>query len=291
MNKSPTVLEFLKELYRIWITERPTQLAAALAYYGMFSFAPVIFIAFAVAGIFIDELTMANQVFERIANTLGPELAQFIQEAVISLSQTTSSGTIFRSLISFLALLFAASGLFVNLQFALNAIWKVTLPKKGGTLAVINQRLFSFVMVIGVGLMLLLVTLISFVLSAIGSFIDISSPVPILNIIIFVGMATLAFALIYKVVPDIDIAWRDVWPGAVVTTLLVTVGGLLVGFYLGTSQGTSAFEAAGTVALLLVFFYYFAQVFLFGAVVTKVYAQMYGSKIKPAVEVDSVSSN
>mgnify|MGYP001137684779 CR=1 FL=1 len=138
MNKSPTLLDFVKELYRIWVAERPNQLAAALAYYGVFAFAPVIFIAFAVAGVFIDELAMTHQVFEQIGNVLGPEAAQLLQGTVETISQTTSGGSLLTSLISFLALLLAASGLFFQLQYALNTIWKVPPPAKGETLVLIR---------------------------------------------------------------------------------------------------------------------------------------------------------
>ena len=278
MNKSPTLLDFVKELYRIWVAERPSQLAAALAYYGVFSFAPVIFIAFAVAGVFIDELAMIHQVFERIGNVLGPEAAQLLQDNVETISQTTSGGSPLISLISFLALLFAASGLFFQLQYALNTIWNVPPPAKGETLVLIRQRLFSFVMAIGVGLLLVITTLVNVLLAWFGSFIPIERSVPISNLVALMGLITLSFALIYKVLPDVDIAWRDVWIGAAVTALLVTLGGLLVGLYLGSGRIGSALEAAGTFAVILIGIYYIAQIFLFGAVFTRVYASMFGSK-------------
>ena len=278
MNKAPTFLGFIKELYRIWVAERPSQLAAALAYYGVFAFAPVIFVAFAVAGVFIDNLAMSHQVFEQIGNVLGPEAAQLLQDNVETISQTTSGGSPLISLISFLALLFAASGMFFQLQYALNTVWNVPPPAKGETLVLIRQRLFSFVMAIGVGLLLVLATLVNVLLVWLGSFMPIEPSVPISNLIAFMGLVTLSFALIYKVLPDVDIAWRDVWIGAAVTALLVTLGGLLVGLFVGNGRIGSALEAAGTFAVILIGIYYTAQIFLFGAVLTRVYASMFGSK-------------
>jgi len=133
-------------------------------------------------------------------------------------------------------------------------------------------------MAIGVGLLLVLATLVNVLLAWLGSFIPIERSVPISNFIALVGLVTLSFALIYKVLPDVDIAWRDVWIGAAVTALLVILGGLLVGLYLGSGRIGSALEAAGTFAVILIGIYYIAQIFLFGAVFTRVYASMFGSQ-------------
>ena len=277
MTKSTSVLGFVKEVYHIWITERPTQLAAAIAYYGMFAFAPVIFIAFTVAGIFIDELTVATQFFERLENALGPETAQFIQDTVESISQTTSGGTVLTTIISFIALLMAASGLFFQLQFALNSIWKVPPAEKGETSSFLKKRLFSFVMVIGVGLLLVIMAAASLLFGWITSLLNLNISGQIYYALAFFGLALLSIALIYKVLPDVKISWRDVWVGAGVTTILVVIGGFLIALYLGSSSAGSALEAAGSFAVILLGIYYVAQIFLFGAVFTRVYAHRYGS--------------
>jgi len=279
MNNSPTPKFFAKELYRIWITERPSQLAASLAYYAMFSFAPVIFITLTLVGFFLDEIEIVTQLLAKIESALGPEMAEFIRESVSSLSETSTGGTVFKSLISFIALLLAASGLFSQLHFALNSIWKVPPPPKGETLAFIKQRLLSFLMVICVGLLCLAIATVNIVLSFISSYIDYSSPIPF----VLLGVVILSLMMVYKVVPDVHIAWRDVWLGGVVTTLLLFIGVGLVSFYLGSGVGSTALEAAGSVAVLLISFYYFSQVFLFGAVFTRVYAHMLGSKRETVV--------
>lgn len=279
MKTRPSVKEFLKELYRIWAIERPGQLAAALAYYGMFAFAPVIFIAFWVAGLFIDQLSAANQFYARLENLFGSEVTEMIQQSVEAISSTTTESSIIATLISVIALLLAASGLFYQLQFALNKIWGVPPPERGQTAGLIRQRLFSFLMVIGVGLMLILATLVNVVLSWFGSLFDLGSSMPVLNILGFLGIATLAFALIFKILPEAEINWHDVWIGALVTAVLVALALFIFGLYLSSGAIGSAFEAAGAFAVLLIGIYTIAQVFLFGAMFTRVFAEMYGSKV------------
>ena len=276
-----TIRTFLKKVYLAWNADNPAQLAAALAYYGMFSFAPVIFIALTIAGIFIDELATADQLFLQLKDMLGPATAQLVQDIVVGASQRTSSGTTLISVISFGALLYAASGLFVQLQYALNTIWKAPPPSRNGTTVFITTRLVAFVMVIGVGLLLVLATVVSVAVSVLNSFVEWSGYVPIANFLFMMGFLTISLALMYKVLPNVKIAWRDVWVGAAVTALLLYVGGHLVGFYLTHSNIASAFEAAGALAVLLIAINYIAQIFLFGAVFTKVYASMFGSKATP----------
>jgi membrane protein len=279
MKTKPSLVEFAKELYRIWITERPGQLAAALAYYGMFAFAPVIFSAFWVAGIFIDQFSAANKFYIRLENLLGPEVAEMIRDSVDAIASTTTGSSVLATLISIVALLLAASGLFYQLQFALNKIWGVPTPERGQTTGLIRQRLFSFLMVIAVGLLLVLATLVNIVITWFGSLLNLSPSLPVLNVLGFLGIATLAFALIYKILPETEITWRDVWIGALVTAVLVALALLIFGAYLSRGNVGSAFEAAGAFAVLMIGIYTIAQVFLFGAMFTRVFAAMYGSKV------------
>ncbi|MES0359828.1 MAG: YihY/virulence factor BrkB family protein [Anaerolineales bacterium] len=280
MKTRPSLKEFATELYRIWATERPGQLAAALAYYGMFAFAPVIFIAFWVAGLFIDQLSAANQFYVRLENFLGPDVAEMIQESVEAIASTTAGSSVIATLVSVVALLLAASGLFYQLQFALNKIWGVPPPESGQTTGLIRQRLFSFLMVIGVGLMLILASVVNVVISWFGSLFSLSPSMPVLNVLGFLGIATLAFALIFKILPEAEITWRDVWIGAIVTAILIALALFIFGAYLSRGNVGSAFEAAGAFAVLLIGIYTIAQVFLFGAMFTRVFAAMYGSKVE-----------
>ncbi len=286
MRKRPSIIEFAKELYRIWATERPGQLAAALAYYGMFAFAPVIFIAFWVASFFINQFS-TDLFFTRMEALLGPEVTIFIQDSVNAIAETTTGSSIIATLISVVALLLAASGLFYQLIFALNKVWGVPQPEQGQTSGLIRQRLFSFLMVIGVGLLFILATMANVIISWFGSLFGLDSTMPVISAVAVLGIATVAFALIYKILPAAEISWRDVWIGAFVTAMLVIIAVIIFGAYLSLGNVGSAFEAAGAFAVLLIGIYTIAQVFLFGAMFTRVYAEMYGSKAEKENVVES----
>lgn len=278
MDTKPSIKEFIQQLYRIWAMERPGQLAAALAYYGMFAFAPVIFIMLWFAGLFFRQISAADQFYARIENLFGPDIMQFIQESVEALGQTSGEVSILATVVSVIALLLAASGLFYQLLFALNKIWGVPLPERGQPSGLIRQRLFSFLMVIGVGIMFVLATMVNVVITWFGGLLDLNPSMPLLNILGFLGLATLAFALIYKILPEENIRWRDVWIGAFVTSVLVVIALILFGAYLNRGNIGNAFEAAGAFAVLLIGIYTIAQVFLFGAMFTRVYSETYGSR-------------
>jgi membrane protein len=278
MKTKPSIKEFVKELSRIWATERPGQLAAALAYYGMFAFAPVIFIALWVAGLFFDQISAADQFYARMTNLFGPEITVFIQDTVNALGHSTGEGSILATLISVGALLMAASGMFYQLLFALNKIWGVPVPERGQASGMIRQRLFSFLMVIGVGLLFVLGTMVNVILTWFGGLLDLSPSMPVLTFLGFLGIATLAFALIYKILPEAHIRWRDVWIGALVTAIMVAFALFLFGAYLNWGNVGNALEAAGAFAVLLIGIYTLAQVFLFGAMFTRVYSETYGSR-------------
>jgi len=276
--------EFLKDLFDEWGERRPARLAASLAYYSMFSLVPMIFISVSVAEIFLGELASSSQLFIKIEEVLGSDIAQFIEELVVGLSETTSSSNTIITIISVLALVFAASGLFTQLKFSLNEIWEAPTPVQSGIMGFIKTRLLAFVMVIGVGLLLVLVVTVSIVVSMISSFLEISSPIAIGQIIIILLITTLAFSLLYKILPDIHIKWRDVWLGAAISSVITYIASLLVGLYFSYSDLGSAWGAAGALAVLLITVYYFSQIFLLGAVFTKVYAHDFGSKSSTSME-------
>jgi membrane protein len=275
-------VRFIKEIYKIWIAERPTQLAAALAYFGLFSFAPVIYIAFFVAGIFIDRSALLERVMTNLQATLGPGITRVIQEMLDSLASRSNGSSFIISLVSFFALLLAASGVFYQLQFVLNTIWKVPIPKEQLMLRTIRKQLFSFIMVIALGLVLVAAALLGVLASWLSSFFTLIGLSPSLTIVLFFVLAFLTFAVVYKILPDVQIKWRDVWGGALAASALVTVGGLLVIFLIKKTAFTSALEATGSFIILLTGFYYFAQIFLLGAIITRIYAHQYGSMRLPA---------
>ncbi len=270
-------MNFIKEIYKIWVSERPTQLAAALAYFGLFSFAPVIYIAFIVAGIFIDKSALLDRIMTSVQATLGPGITLVIQEMLTSVSNKTTGSTWFITLISFVFLLLAASGIFFQLQFVLNSVWKVPVPTERLMLRTLRKQLFSFLMVIALGLLLVATAVISFIANWLSSFLSLFGFRPSLTIVGFFVIAALSFAAMYKILPDVKISWRDVWAGAVAAASLVTIGGWLVAFLIKKTTFASALEATGSFVILLTGFYYFAQIFLLGAIISRIYAQRYGS--------------
>jgi membrane protein len=281
MDKPPSIRIFIKEIYQIWISEKPNQLAAALAYFGMFSFAAVIYLAYLIAGIFINEVAAAEQFYTRIESVLGPETATFIQDSVSAIASANDGGSLIMSIVSLISLLLAAMGLFLQLKYVLNRIWGVPLMQVGNRLAILRQRLFAFIMVIALGLLVILVTMVNLIFAWFGSIVEElftnSGLVSVLNTLALLAVIVLANAYIYKVLPDVRLAWRDVWFGSIVATFLMVLGGLVIGLYFNLGGIGSAFQAAGAFAILMITIYYFAQIFLFGAIVTRVYAQRYGS--------------
>ena len=272
MNEAPKFTEFLKGLYRVWITERPNQLAAGLAYFGMFSFAPIILIAFAVAGLFLDSAELMDQAFARLEGALGSEVTALILDMVEALDQPTDTGSVLLSIVSFLALLYAASSFFFQLQFALNRIWKVPPPERGQTGAFIRQRLFSFLVVIALGLALVALALVTVIGTWLESWLELGIFDARLGIPAFVIAVALVFALLYKVLPDTEISWRSVWLGAATASALVTLGGALVIWLLGLGKLNTGAAAAGAFILILLLIYFIAQIFLLGAIISKEYA-------------------
>ena len=276
----PVVVDFLKEIYRIWISERPMQLAAALAYFGLFSFAPVIYIAFTIAVLVFRNASVLESFLVRLESALGPEIFQAFLDMLGTFAWRgpgPSSGTLLGSLISILFLLYAASGVFYQLQYALNSVWKVSNPSQGTFILVVRKQFFSFLMVITIGLLLVAAAAFSFFASWVSATFLAGNLLPSLTFLGFLGLAMLSFAVMYKLLPDVRIAWRDVWGGAAAAAFLVTLGGSLIIFLIRNFSLSSALEAAGSFVLLLSGFYYFAQIFLFGAVFSRVYAHRFGS--------------
>jgi membrane protein len=290
MEKLQPVKDFIREVAEIWVNERPNQLAAALAYFGMVSFSAVLYIAYLIAGIFINEAAAAERLYTRIESVLGTETATFIRNSVSAIEAGKESGSWIISIISFVSLLFIAMGLFLQITYVLNRIWGVPLIQRGNRLAMIRQRLFAFVMVMALGLLIIVATLLNLVFAWFGTiikdYVEGSNLLSVLNVLVLLGVIVLANAFVYKVLPDVKLAWRDVWPGAVATTFLMAAGGVVIGVYFKLGGVSSAFEAAGAFAVLMLSIYYFAQIFLFGAIITRVYAKRYGS-LREALQVAS----
>jgi membrane protein len=212
---------------------------------------------------------------------LGSTGAQVIEDMMVSASKPKE--TLLATLIGAAISLFAASGVFAELQTSLNIIWKAPPSTRGGVLTLLRERFLSFTMVLGIGFLLLVSLVLSAGLAALGSYLKGVFPgweltLHAVTFVISFGVVTLLFAMIYKVLPNIPVAWSDVWLGAAVTSFLFSVGKLVIGLYLGKSSVTSAYGAAGSIAVVLIWVYYSAQILLVGAEFTQVFARMRGSK-------------
>jgi membrane protein len=285
LSNLPTLL---KLSYQDWKEDRASRLSAALAYYTIFSLAPMLLIILAVTSLFWSRDAVQSQVLNQIEGLVGAEGRTFISDLLTSASSPARG--IFGTIIGVVTLIFGALGVFNELHNALNTIWEVEEEEEteSGFLAGIKKlifgRLLSFGMILGIGFLLLVSLVISTALSAVNETIGNAVPLSeillqILNLIVSIGVITVLFALIFKFLPDAEIAWRDVWLGAFVTALLFSLGKFLIGLYLGNSAVASSFGAAGSLVLLLIWIYYSAQIVLFGAEFTQVYANNYGSKI------------
>lgn len=279
MQQKPTLIEFFRGVYNIWLTERPSQLAAALAYFSLFSFAPIIYIAFKISSVVLNAALVESQIIEQLAARMNPEVYEYLESSVNQLAETTSGGNIIITLIGIVALFYAASSLFFQIQYALNKIWNVPLPERGQTGVFIRQRLFSFLMVLGVALLLIVVILASLVISIVDNYIDLNLIIRILNTLTLLIIITAALILVYKILPDTSIAWRDVILGAFSAAVLLMIAAFFLGLYISSSRLTSAAEAAGTVAVFLITFNVMAQIFLIGAIISRAYAHTYGSRV------------
>ena len=278
------ILRLFKEAFQHWQKDKVSRLAAALAYYTVFSVAPLLIIAIAIAGAVFGKSAAEGQLMSQLEGLVGNEAIGVIEIALKNASQP-GTGSI-ASLISIGVLLMGASGVFAQLQDALNTVWHVQ-PKPGrGIRGFIRKRLLSFCMVLAIGFLLILSLIISTVISTLSKYnTDFLPGSDFLwsNIDFFVslGLMTFMFALMYKYVPDVKIAWKDVLVGAIITALLFSFGKFLLERYLSQSSAASAYGAAGSLIVFLAWVYYSAQIILFGAEFTQVYAHKYGSKIVP----------
>lgn len=279
------IFKLLKETFQQWQKDKVSLLAAALAYYTVFSIAPLLVIAVAIAGSVFGQDAAKAETITQLENLIGSEGTSAIVVALNNANQP-EIGNI-ASLISVGVLLVGASGVFGQLQDALNTVWNVQ-PKPGkGVWLFISKRLFSFLMVVAIGFLLLASLIISAVLSTVKKFdLDFLPGSEFLwgNIDFFVsfGLLTFMFALMFKYVPDVKITWKDVWVGAIITALLFIFGKFLLGWYFEKGGLGSAYGAAGSLIIFLAWVYYSAQIILFGAEFTQVYAHKYGSKILPS---------
>lgn len=273
----------LKEAAAEWSQDRAIRLAAALAYYSAFSIAPLLLIAISIAGAVFGEEAARGAVQGQLAGSIGTEAARGLESMIESARDSGSSGVM--AAVGVVILLVSASGVFGQLQDALNTIWNVEPKKHGGVWGFLKNRFLSMAMVLGVGFLLLVSLILSAVVTGLTDTLERLLPVPgfvwqALSFLVSFGVVTVLFAMIFKFLPDANVRWRHVWIGATMTAVLFTLGKFLLALYLGRRDAASAFGAAGAFVLVLMWVYYSSLILLFGAEFTQVYARARGHRIE-----------
>ncbi len=282
-----TLWGLLKVTFSQWRRDQASLMAAALAYYTVFSLAPLLIIVIAIAGAIFGEQAAKGELVAQIQGVVGRDGAQLIQTAIENASQLDPSQGPIPTLINIGVLLFGASVVFAQLQKSLNRIWDVEAKPGNGIKRVLRKRLLTFSMVLVIAFLLLVSLVISTMLVILGNYLRDLVPGftylwQILNFFISFSLVTLLFAMIFKILPDAKIAWRDVWMGAAITAVLFDIGKFLLGFYLGKTSLASAYGAAGSLVIILTWVFYSAQILFLGAEFTQVYVRHYSKEIVPA---------
>lgn len=285
MNKVKGIWGLIRETFKNWSEDKVPRLAAALSYYTIFSLAPLLVLVIAIASFVIgNNANIRDQVLGQVQHLVGQQGANIVNTMINNTNKPRAG--IIATVIGIVTLILGATGVFGQLQDSLNTIWKVAPKENAGIKEMIKDRILSFAMILGLAFLLLVSFVISaalsvvnhFFISTLGSLGIISQ---IVNYAVSLAVVTLIFAAIFKVLPDVNVSWRDVWIGALVTAILFAVGQALISFYLSSAASTSAYGAAGSLVVILLYVYYSAQILFMGAEFTKVYAEHRGSVIEP----------
>ncbi len=268
-----------------FFSEDPFGHAAEIAFYTIFSMPGVLIVVISIAGSIYDRDVVTGGVMDQVAYIIGPESADEVRN--ILQNAADSSGSQLARIVGIITLLFSATTVFISLQSALNHIWRIRPKPTKGYLKLLMDRVLSFAMVVSIGFMLLVSLILDAILAILGNSVRDLTGIDLVfagmvNFVISSLIIAVVFALLFKILPDAIIRWKDVWVGAIMTTILFIGGKYLIGFYLGNSQLGSAYGTAGSLVLLLVWIYYSAIIFLFGAQFTHVYASQDGKQIRPA---------
>lgn len=282
--KGKAIGDLCREAYQEWRNDNAPTLGAALAFYTTFSLAPLLIIVIAVLGFVIGQDTVQAEILTRLQELIGPQGAHAVKVMIKAL-YPPGTGLI-ATAVAIGLILFGSTSAFVMLTQALNLMWGVKPNPKVDVWDIIKVRLLAFGMILVLGLILLLSLVLTASLVILGGFIEqlVSIPIALFRLVDFIfslGLVTLLFALVYKVLPDVKIAWTDVWIGSALTAVLFTLGKFLLGLYFARSRTISAYGAAGALAVILLWVYYSAQILFLGAEFTKVYARRRQSPGEP----------
>lgn len=281
-NSAAALWRLVKQAAADWVDDRATSMGAAIAFYTIFSLAPLLLIAIAVAGLVFGEDAARGAVVEQLGGMVGEAGAKGIQ-AVLDAARSPAGG-VAGTIAGVATLIIGASTVFAELQSDLDQIWKVPPTRQNNGIAgVVRTRLLSFGMILGIGFLLIVSLLASAAIAALGKwwggwFGEAEALLQVVNAAVSFAVITLLFAMIFKIMPNVRIGWGDVWIGAAVTSVLFTIGKSLIGLYIGKTALASSFGAAGTFVVVIVWVYYSSLVFLLGAEFTQAYARSHGSR-------------
>lgn len=285
-------MDLLKRTFREFFDDEAPRLAAALAYYTLFSLPPLLILVLMVAGVFVDSQDLQGRLMEEVSGVLGDRPAEQVRTMIASTERPGAGGPLV-TVLSLGALIFGATGAFAQLQAALNKAWNVEQAEGEGLKGFVLKRVLSFGMILGIAFLLLVSLLVSAVVAGAGDALAELLPsilagplLQVLDLALSLAVIALLFAAIFKVLPDAVVAWRDVWVGAVVTAFLFVAGKFLIGFYIARSDPGSAYGAAGSLAILLVWIYYSALILFLGAEFTQAWAERKGREMRVPVEAD-----
>jgi len=289
------LLPLLKDAASDWVDDGAMRLSSSLAYYAIFSLAPLLVIVISMAGLFFGEEAARGELAHQIASLAGRGAGEAIQSAIQSSAAQKATGVL-ATILSTALLLFGASTVFAELKDALNTIWGVVVKPGRPFFTLVRDRFFSFSIVLAIGFLLLVSLIISVLLAALSHYMSGRFQLPTMvwktwDLVLSFAIVSGLFAMIFKLLPNVLLRWRDVWLGAVATSLLFTLGKFVIGYYLATSSIASSFGAAGSVVIVLAWIYYSACILFFGAEITKGYARKFGSGVMPnsrAVLIDDL---
>jgi membrane protein len=259
--------------------------SAVIAYYAIFSMPGLLVIVISVGSLFFKRDVITGQLFTQISSIMGIETAKQIQNMIITISQTNKS--VLATIIGLITVLLGATGVFVELQKALNVIWEVKAKPRSAFFTLIRTRLFSFGLVLSVGFLLLISLTITTIIAVMGDWVMNHWPnivliiFYVLNFIISFGVVMLLFALLFKILPDAKIQWKHLWWGSILTAFLFILGKTAIGFYLSKTNPGSAYGAAGSIVLILLWVSYSSMIFFYGAEFTRAYADFFTGKVSP----------
>ena len=281
--KPATAWSLARETLAAWSDDYAASMGAALAYYTMFSIAPLLLIVISVAGLFFGERAARGEIIDQLQDLMGVDGARAVQSLLASVNQPRAG--ILATLFGLCALVVGATTVIGELQNALDRIWRAPRRDESGVAKWLHSRLTSLGMIMGIGFLLMVSLLASAALATVqrwfGRYVDLGGFASAVDFVLSLVFITVAFAMIYKLMPRVRVEWRDVWIGAVVTSLLFTVGKMAIGLYIGRSAVASTFGAAASLVAMVVWVYWSAQIFLLGAEFTRVYARRCGSLRAP----------